>query len=616
MTNNNEAQKPLRRTMSHNTILYGPAGTGKTYEAMVRAVALIENKSIEEVLTETVPKCDNELGTDLKKDIYFQPFPKRFQMYCKEGRILMLSIHQSFGYEEFIQGIRPKIQRGEDSLVYALQNGLFKAFCRRAYTETSVKQNILTGVKKWGQNDKRIIPRIKNRLIKIKRKNTRSIKDPFYQHLCEEIDLNSTDKDAEIDQKLEKWLENSTHRDIWKVIIKQYPLETYSPTCWRCYSRGSDSYENNKTRRDCLNHNRIRIGWNNQKPNSDVNWPGKKIVRSFIHDPKIGDIVFSAERDPFFDAIGVITSPHYIIDGFDDDCRTRETQWITKKFKPQNLEKLSKNIQGKFTPKTFQRLTEKFRKNLLLQLQIISQFKPFVVILDEINRGNIAKIFGEIITLLDRDKRYSVAERMEKELNDKPYSFPYSVSLPSENGKTQPFAIPDNVYIIGTMNTADRSLTRMDYALRRRFTFRACYAHPERLEGWMIVNENSKVSLQKLLEAINKRIRALLGRDYRIGESVFLSLKEGNKQVELSEVKRAFQYHILPLLEEYFYDDWAKIRWVLNEQIYKEKDDAKILNPTFEMEIKPCFQKNLDALNLIDTYQNIIGNTNESTPNH
>jgi len=167
---------------------------------------------------------------------------------------------------------------------------------------------------------------------------------------------------------------------------------------------------------------------------------------------------------------------------------------------------------------------------------------PRVLIIDEINRGNVARIFGELITLIEPSKRAGAAEALETVL-------PYS---------KRPFSVPGNVHIIGTMNTADRSLTSVDIALRRRFVFREMVPDLSLLQGV----EVDGLNLAALLGALNARIEALLDRDHRIGHAYFTPLL---KEPSLDRLASIFRLQILPLLQEYFFEDWERVSQVLND---------------------------------------------------
>ncbi|MBX1797894.1 AAA family ATPase [Campylobacter jejuni] len=181
-----------------------------------------------------------------------------------------------------------------------------------------------------------------------------------------------------------------------------------------------------------------------------------------------------------------------------------------------------------------------------LKLQGLEDYKekdektnlPYIIIIDEINRGNVSKIFGELITLIEPSKRIGEKEELK-------------VTLPYSGEK---FGVPKNVYIIGTMNTADRSITSLDTALRRRFEFIEMMPDVSKLSM-----DCEGINLQELLKAINTRIEYLLDREKTIGHAFFIGIEN------LNDLKSIFQNKIIPLLQEYFYNDYALINAVLND---------------------------------------------------
>lgn len=202
-----------------------------------------------------------------------------------------------------------------------------------------------------------------------------------------------------------------------------------------------------------------------------------------------------------------------------------------------------------------------------------------VFVIDEINRGNISKIFGELITLIEPSKRIGASEEQQVIL-------PYS-------GKA--FGIPENLYIIGTMNTADRSLARLDTALRRRFDFEAVYPDPR------ILTPVEDIDLAKMLAAINKRIAVLYDREHCIGHSYFININN------LGELAKVFKNRILPLLEDYFFDDPEKILLVLGNAPFFARDnfeEDQILNNLQETnQIPNPLKLNESALENKDNYK-------------
>jgi len=181
--------------------------------------------------------------------------------------------------------------------------------------------------------------------------------------------------------------------------------------------------------------------------------------------------------------------------------------------------------------------------------------KNHVLIIDEINRGNVSAIFGELITLLEEDKRKGNPEHIEVKL-------PYSGNN---------FSVPNNVYIIGTMNTADRSVEALDTALRRRFSFVEMQPDPNELSKGGNVKYKD-VDLSKLLETINQRIEMLIDKDHQIGHSYFIGIQD------IGGLQRTFKDKIIPLLEEYFYGDFGKIGLVLGGK-FIESVENKIAFP-------------------------------------
>ena len=213
----------------------------------------------------------------------------------------------------------------------------------------------------------------------------------------------------------------------------------------------------------------------------------------------------------------------------------------------------------------------------------------YVLIIDEINRGNISKIFGELITLIEESKRAGNEEALTVTL-------PYLKEL---------FSVPKNLYIIGTMNTADRSLALMDTALRRRFDFVEMMPNPKLLEGV----EVEGVNIERMLTTMNKRITVLYDREHTLGHAFFMPLIE---EPTIKNLANIFKNKIIPLLQEYFFEDWEKIRKVLGDDKTKTKipfivkEDLKdLFEDEFDDESSILYTLNEKALTNAESYRNI-----------
>jgi 5-methylcytosine-specific restriction protein B len=305
-----------------------------------------------------------------------------------------------------------------------------------------------------------------------------------------------------------------------------------------------------------MKNGHIRIGWDylgeDLSQVQEPRYEGKIILDAFYDKMNIGDIVFSCYSSRTIDAIGVIVGDVEWHDEYKDYKRLRKVEWLLKGIN-ENIYEL--NGQTSMTLGTVYRLN-----NITLDkvFDILNSYGvsnpteakknnlPYVLVIDEINRGNVSKIFGELITLIEPDKRAGKASEIKVRL-------PYS---------KKPFVVPDNLYIIGTMNTADRSLDTLDYAMRRRFAFVKFKPTVINVEGFneelfamvsklFISNydeycENSDIILQPS-EYLADDIQP---SDVWIGHSYFLMNDEnGNDRTQLR-----IQYEIIPILEEYIKD--------------------------------------------------------------
>ena len=222
----------------------------------------------------------------------------------------------------------------------------------------------------------------------------------------------------------------------------------------------------NNVRRECMENNHIRIGWDGYGPviSDETDWSvyngeGKQILDAYINKMKIGDIVMSCYSSQTIDAIGVVAGEYEFEDKFPNYKRVRRVNWLVKNINENIVEMNDGKTMTLGTVYRLNSITLDNVKSILEKYDTSSKMeendKAYVMVIDELNRGNVSKVFGELITLLEADKR-------KGRINAESVVLPYS---------KKGFHIPNNVYLIATMNTADRSLGSLDYAIRRRFAF-------------------------------------------------------------------------------------------------------------------------------------------------
>ncbi len=323
-------------------------------------------------------------------------------------------------------------------------------------------------------------------------------------------------------------------------------------------------------------------------------------VMVFLVQVKVGDLLVVTEGNSKFRAIGEVTGDYEYAPRDDSEgfAQKRAVKWLRVYSPSQPAGELMKK---QFVQRTIYQLwpnsIDLDRLAALLAPQPVAQPPgPKVLVIDEINRGNISKVFGELITLVEASKRKGQPEALEVTL-------PYSKDA---------FSIPSNVYLIGTMNTADRSLTGLDIALRRRFSFVEVPPQPELLLDKVI---EDKINIGELLKALNGRIELLLDRDHCIGHAYFMHLNNGSPLSALAEV---FRRQVIPLLQEYFFEDWSRIRLVLNDHRKTQKEHCFLVQPEKTMkdllgEAEAGLREDRrwvlsdSAFNFVDSYVEIIG---------
>ena len=467
-----------------NTILYGPPGTGKTYNTVNYAVAICENKNIENVQSEEYEKVLH-----------------RYNELKKEGRIAFTTFHQSYGYEEFIEGIKPIVDEEKKDIGYTIEAGIFKKFCI-----TAAKKAIIA---------------------------TEDMPDV-------------------------------SNAKVWCVLL--------------------DGGGVSDLKKKCFEEGNIRIGWYEQSEIITDDAKGlsdkaRRIILNFKDEMEIGDVIVTERNAKTIDGIGVVIG-NYEYDKEDGEWpRKRKVKWLMTGTEI-DITELNAGIQ--LDRKTVYQLGRISADKILSlvnnpkEVIVETEMKTFVFVIDEINRGNISKIFGELITLIEDTKREGKIEQASAVL-------PYSGEL---------FSVPSNVYILGTMNTADRSIALMDTALRRRFQFIEMMPDTKVVRD-IGADKVDDLDIAAMLEKINERITFLYDREHTIGHAFFTKLKDDPTIETLASI---FEKSIIPLLQEYFYEDYQKIQLVLGDNEKTDPSTKFILDE--EVKVKNIFKG--DAADVID----------------
>lgn len=454
-----------------NLILYGPPGTGKTYAMAQEAVRLCDGR---------VPEGD---GGKKSRELV----QARYGELYERGRVEFVTFHQSFSYEEFVEGLRPEtgVNGDTDSAGFRLQteDGIFRRIAKRAQ--------------------------------EVGRRSGAEVE--FERTAVFKTSLGAT-WDDNLSYLFEECIEND------------YILLGYGGDVdW-----SDPEYDNA--------HN-IRARWRDVDPGATNNDPNMVQMCTLRSVMSVGDLVVVSNGNLKFRAIGQITGPYEFERRAEDEYHHRRAvEWLWS----DTGEGLAHSdiYEKRFSQQALYKMVDSAIKWPALE-EIVSGpqgtaggMQPYVLIIDEINRANISKVFGELITLLEPDKR------LDKE-NELRVRLPYS---------KEEFGVPSNLHILATMNTADRSIALLDTALRRRFEFRELLPDPTLLSA-----DVDGIDLQAMLASINERVEYLFDRDHQIGHSYLMGC--GSK----AEVDAAVRKKIIPLLTEYFYENWEQVRRVLGE---------------------------------------------------
>ena len=445
-------EAPLPPCEPRNVILYGPPGTGKTYSTVRRALELILGREKLEGLTE-------------------KGLTAIFREHQARGRIEFVTFHQAYGYEEFVEGIRPVLDRGAETEVrYEIHDGVFKRIALRAAAEG------------------------------LRIEATQPEFDELWEVLLRELE--------EEDGRVAKSQSAKTYRlelsSRGNILVRACEVDNEGTVTKLADTNQTASKEN------------TRLYW---KHRAELGPEPDKLTYEKT------TALFSREKGGsggnHYTALWLVYSELFAM------SRT----FASRKAEP--VDRVSR-VQGAID-----------KPGPTTTFSFSARSPQYVLIVDEINRGNMSKILGELITLLEPDKRLTARNELK---------------LPLSYSPQHRFAVPPNLHVLGTMNTADRSIALMDVALRRRFTFEELMPEAAVIRATLRDRVASKPFIElvvEVFEALNDRIRFLYDRDHQLGHSYFLDA------VDPQALRLVFVDRIIPMLQEYFYGAWDKICIVL-----------------------------------------------------
>lgn len=450
---------------SLNKILYGPPGCGKTYRTAELAVRI----------------CDGDADPD--RDALM----KRYAELVAAKRIAFVTFHQSFAYEDFIEGLRPESGERTDAQAgpgfrLEVRDGVLKEMANLASTKRG--QGTSAGIDVEGRQ-----------VYKMSLGRANDPEDAYIYADC---------------------------------LVRNYIALGYG---------GEIDWSDRKYEEP----NAIKKRWQQDHPEATAHDVNIKTVWALRNGMRKHDLVIIPDGNRKFRAIGEVTGDYYYDAVAKDDYpHRRPVRWL---WHGENSLPADSVYRVGFVQLTVYRLQDSelvwpTLRELIGSSQGALSPQPHVLIIDEINRANVSKTFGELITLIEEDKRLGRANALTARL-------PYS---------GEDFGIPANLYLLGTMNTADRSIALLDAALRRRFEFVEVAPDPE-----VLSDEVDGIDVQRVLMGLNERLEFLFDRDHLIGHAYFISAKS------LRDLSTIMETKIIPLLVEYFHEDWEKVRAVLND---------------------------------------------------
>lgn len=553
---------------SLNQILYGPPGTGKTYATIEAALEVLDPGYLSE---------QRHNRSALKR---------RFDELVQQDRIRFVTFHQSFSYEDFVEGLRATTDEASGQLRYDVVDGVFKSLCDAAAAKVTQQAEAPTEVGK-------------RRIWKMSLGNTLGEDASIYQECLtggyirlgygdainfsgcttrQQVQARFAEAGVIPDNPATDYGITSVTAFIAKMKVGDLVVVSDGNFKFRAIGEVTGDYQFKphsafdngyaqmravkwlRQYQPSLPHTELLNGQFSQMTLYELRDPtlDREKLKALLGAPDVstgtllhvgqrfgqGYVVRSVGQDVVeFDKPrgGVLPLPLSLLRQLLDYVRSGQIN-VEDIRQGRVFEKIAEAEIEKYIVNGYQSLFAAMVEQLIKPQANATATDARVLIIDEINRGNVSRIFGELITLIEESKRAGADEAL-------------SVVLPYSK---QRFSVPKNVYLIGTMNTTDRSLAGLDIALRRRFSFKEMPPQPELLDAVAVEG----INIGQLLRVMNQRIEVLLDRDHCLGHAYFMSLKSSDPLARLESILRN---QVMPLLQEYFFEDWQRIQWVLND---------------------------------------------------
>lgn len=554
-----------------NQILFGPPGTGKTFATIDHALQILDPALVAE-------NASNDVSSR-------QKLKTRFDQLADEGRIRFVTFHQSFSYEDFVEGLRAESDEATGQLRYAVVDGVFKSLCEVASAKVT-------------QQAEAPVELGKRKIWKMSLGNTLGDDAGIYDECVQgryvllgyggSTDFSGCASRSDVQKRFaaagvtldgpNDYSLTSVSAFVTKMKVGDLVVVSDGNFKFRAIGEVTGDYSFKP-------HAEYEGGYSQMRPVKWLRQYSPSLPHGELLNAQFSQMTLYELRSPTLNreklkallgapdtdtsallSVGQRFGQGYVVRSIGPEvvefdkprggvlplplgllrqllAYVRGGQIDVEDIRQGRVfEKVAETKLEKYIVNGYQNLFAAMVEQVIKQQVVSTSTDARVLIIDEINRGNISRIFGELITLIEPSKRAGSDESLAVVL-------PYS---------KERFSVPSNVYLIGTMNITDRSLAGLDIALRRRFVFKEMLPNHQLLKGVLVEG----IDICELLLVMNQRIEVLLDRNHCLGHAYFMPLKDDPSLARLELILRD---QILPLLQEYFFEDWQRIQWVLND---------------------------------------------------